>query len=183
MDSCFNYLALSTENGGVINFVAHAGSDLFDWPGIRSIDDIPIWGEPLPACFTLTARIQITGSRFADAGGLVIRDGTRWAKHCVERNRHGQLTIVTVVNHCSSDDCGGADLKDQPVWMRLSRSESRLLMMYSTDGVNWRFARTCHLDLPETALVGFFAQAPFSTGCEVIADCLEVSFTALPDTR
>lgn len=167
-----------------LSFAAARGTDLFYVPGIREIDTAVALLLSQAGSFTLRARVQVSGRKFADAGGLLLRgDAGQWLKVCVELDRRERWSLVTIATAPISDETRGPFLTDGAAWLLLSREETRLLVLYSLDGVRWEFARTLHMSLPFSVNVGVFGQAPFSDGCQLKFSDVEIAATPTPDRR
>ena len=167
-----------------LSFSASRATDLFHVPGIREIDTAVALLLSQAGSFTLRARVQVAGRKFADAGGLLLRgDAGQWLKVCVELDRRACWSLVTVATAPISDEARGPFLTDGAAWLLLSREDTRLLVLYSLDGVTWEFARTMHMSLPSSVNVGVFGQAPFSDGCQLKFSDVEISATPTPDRR
>jgi hypothetical protein len=134
--------------------------------------------------FTAVARVRGTLVGFGDAAAITVyHSPTLWAKLCMERSPHGDISIVSVVTRDVSDDSNGELLDNPSCWLRLTRHGSVFGMHHSIDGDRWRFARTFRLDVPAGVRVGLQAQAPFVAGCSVVFEHFSIQPGAVADFR
>ncbi|UNT00313.1 DUF1349 domain-containing protein [Streptomyces tubbatahanensis] len=150
---------------GGLRLTAGAGTDLYAMPAVREIDALPALVRRFDGDFRLCAGVVVEdGTRFADAGGLVVRTGAGSVKLCVERTAAGSWAVVTVASLPYSDEAMGPALPGPRADLLVTRQGRRFAGLFRTPGdADWRFART--LCLPEEPLwAGVCAQAPFSAG-------------------
>ncbi|KQV27133.1 hypothetical protein ASC97_24740 [Rhizobium sp. Root1203] len=111
--------------------------------------------------FTLQARVRTPLRSIYDAGGLIVRVGTSWAKLVVELSPFEKPTIVSVVTKETSDDSNGEEVADDWIFLRLHRNHGVYAFHWSLDGKVWKLARYFGLGLPdEQVCMGMIAQAP-----------------------
>jgi uncharacterized protein len=116
--------------------------------------------------FTAVTDARAEPAGFGDAAALTIRaDAHLWAKICIERGPHEQVSIVPVVTDRSSDDANNELLDTPAASLRVTRSGAVFAFHYRVDDGKWRLVRTFGLDMPVEILVGIHAQAPFGAGC------------------
>ncbi|MFE9426421.1 DUF1349 domain-containing protein [Kitasatospora sp. NPDC006697] len=168
---------------GRLELTAPAGSDLYRVPGVREIDAVPGLSRTLDGDFTLSVRVAVAGTRFADAAGLLVHTAGGWAKCCVERAPDGRWSVVTVVSLPDSDEAAGPDLAAPGTELTVVREGRRLAFLHREDpAADHRFLRT--LPIADGPLrVSLFAQAPFSDRCTAVFDAPQLSPEPLRDRR
>ena len=115
--------------------------------------------------FVSKAKIELKHKSLFDAGVLLaFQDETHWAKACFEKNDDGDLCICTVMTNELSDDCSGPIIKQDHVWLQLSRTDNIFAVHYSLDGEIWHMTRLANLNLDEELEVGFESQSPTGQG-------------------
>ncbi|MDH6115452.1 regulation of enolase protein 1 (concanavalin A-like superfamily) [Kitasatospora sp. MAP12-15] len=169
--------------GPRLELTAPAGSDLYRLPGVREIDAVPEVSRTLDGDFTLSVRVAVQGSRFADAGGLLVHTADGWTKACVERAPDGRWSVVTVVSRPESDEAAGPELAGPATELTVAREGRRLAFLHREEAAgDHRFVRT--LRIPSGPLrVSLFAQAPFSERCTATFLDLRFSLEPLRDRR
>jgi regulation of enolase protein 1 (concanavalin A-like superfamily) len=113
--------------------------------------------------FTLQARVHAEARDTFDAGALLVHgDNHTWAKLCLERSPAGELMVVSVVTHVTSDDCNG-EVVGATAWLRVARVDQAFAFHWSPDGHCWRFVRLFRLPV-RAVRIGFVAQSPVGEG-------------------
>jgi uncharacterized protein len=154
----------------------------------------PVVGEPVDNACLLYTRVRgdftaVTDARavlagFGDAAALTIRARAGlWAKICIERSPHGQVSIVTVVTSGRSDDANNEILETPAAALRVTRSGAAFAFHYRVGDGKWRFVRTFGLEMPEEIMVGIHAQAPFGAGCRASFARFELEQRAVANFR
>ena len=164
---------------------AQPGSDLIRIPGVREIDRVCAYQRPISGDFTVTVSVSVQGERFADAAGIVVRDGDGgWLKAAVERTRSLEWAVFTIVSLPNSDEACGAVLPAAQADLLVTRERTRFAVLHkNADQQDWIFARTFRWAAPETISLGLFAQAPFSDGSFARFEHLNVSAQPMRDRR
>jgi regulation of enolase protein 1 (concanavalin A-like superfamily) len=169
---------------GGLEIVPKAETDFFRPYRGRARDNACLLCRQVAGDFTSVAGLKADLVAFGDAGALTIRqDAAHWAKICLERSPTGDISIVSVVTDTWSDDSNGELLERPQCFLRLTRRGNVFGMHYSLDGRAWRFVRTFGFEIPETALLGIHAQAPFQGGCRVTFTKWELSDVPVSDFR
>ncbi|MGP9022671.1 DUF1349 domain-containing protein [Streptomyces sp. BR1] len=168
---------------GPLELVAPVGSDLYRVPGVREIDAVPEVSRTLSGDFTLSVRVTVDGSRFADAGGLLVHTAEGWIKACVERAPDGRWSLVTVASLPVSDEAAGPGLAGSTTELTVVREDRRLAFLHREEATaDRRFVRT--LRIPSGPVrVSLFAQAPFSPRCTAAFEDLRLGPEPLRDRR
>ncbi|MBY8885236.1 DUF1349 domain-containing protein [Streptomyces sp. PTM05] len=162
---------------------APAGSDLYRVPGVREIDAVPEVSRTLEGDFTLSVRVAVDGTRFADAGGVLVHTADGWAKACVERAPDGGWSVVTVVSHPVSDEAAGPALRGPATELVVVREGRRLAFLHREDADgDLRFVRTLRV-AEGPVRVSLFAQAPFSEACTAVFHTVRLLPEPLRDRR
>lgn len=117
--------------------------------------------------FIAEASVSTTPREWGDAGGLSVRSSEqKWFKLCVEQNRVGTVSIISVVTDPWSDDADGAVLPSPQAHLQVSRAGNVFAMHYRLpDQEEWTFVRKFTCEMPDEVMVGVHAQAPFQAGC------------------
>ncbi len=169
---------------GGLEIVPEAKTDFFRPSVGVAADNACLLYTMVRGDFTALAdgRAELLG--FGDAAALTVRSSPeRWAKICIERSPHGEVSIVSVVTRGSSDDANN-ELLDRPAGsIRLTRKGSVFAFHYRIDTKAWRFVRTFDLPVPQEVMVGIHAQAPFVGGCRVTFTRFEIEPRAVQDLR
>jgi uncharacterized protein len=132
----------------------------------------------------LSARVQVAFAGTFDAGALLIwQDEHTWGKLCFEYSPDRDPMVVSVVTRTTSDDANGFIVQGDTVWLRISRLGQAIAFHASLDGQRWALIRHFGLALGETAKLGFVAQAPIGTGCNVTFDHIQFLPSRLADLR
>lgn len=117
--------------------------------------------QPVTGDFVLRARVAMEHTGVYNAGTLVaFQDERHWVKVCFELGEHGFASECTVVTNGRSDDCSGARIDGDAVWLQLARTGDVFTAHYSLDGERWLLSRILHLPSMPTLEVGLGAQAP-----------------------
>jgi regulation of enolase protein 1 (concanavalin A-like superfamily) len=170
------------ENG--LEIVPSAPSDFFRPYGGEPKDNCCLLYRETSGDFTAIAQMSAKLVDFGDAAALTVRASeSQWAKLCLERSPIGDVSLVSVVTNPWSDDSNNELLESPECYLRLTRKGEVFGMHYSLDGIKWRFVRTFALELPPTVKVGIHAQAPFTSGCQVLVHSFSISPHPVADFR
>jgi uncharacterized protein len=132
--------------------------------------------------FILQAQLHAgTRERF-DAGALFVHvDDDNWAKLCLERSPDGELMVVSVVTHVTSDDCN-SEVVGATAWLRVARVDQAFAFHWSADGQRWPFVRLFRLPVGRVR-IGFIAQSPVGEGSTARFDHVALAERRLVDLR
>ncbi|MEV6966820.1 DUF1349 domain-containing protein [Hamadaea sp. NPDC051192] len=186
----FEWIVPPTEcglNDGVLSASAPAQTDLFVDPADnttkinapRALADAP------DGDWRLSARVRVTFHDAFDAGTLLVWiDDTHWAKLCFEVSPSGVPGVVSVVCDGVADDANAWPVADphEGVWLRIARHGGAYAFHAGVDGQRWEFVRNFAIG-SGPAQVGFVAQAPTGSGCNVVFDHIEYAPSAPSDLR
>ncbi|WP_309570320.1 DUF1349 domain-containing protein [Deinococcus sp.] len=166
----------AVDTSGHVEVTATPHSDIFVDPGGSGqvnaqtlLNAATLLGDAPPGDFTFHARVSVDFASTFDAGVLLLWfDERHWAKLCFEFSPDRDPMVVSVVNRGVADDANSFVVKEDAVWLRVSRVDAVFAYHASTDGTRWQFVRAFVLDGSEAALkVGFEAQSPTGEGCRV----------------
>jgi uncharacterized protein len=181
-------VAWTAESEDQLTIQAGAATDLFSDPaGDVHKDDTPyaVFASA-DQQFTLSAHVRVDFASTFDAGALVVRAHDQddvWAKLCCEYSPHHYPTIVSVVTRGKSDDCNSVQLKENNVFLRITRREAIIAFHYSLDGRVWQLVRYFTLGVAPQLLVGLSAQSPTGGGCTAVFSQIRYTPTAVADLR
>jgi len=121
--------------------------------------------EEVTGDFVCRAKVSLEHKSMFDAGVLMaVQDDTHWAKACFELGDYGFKSVCAVMTNGLSDDCNGATVEENELWLQLARTGNVFSVHYSMDGENYFLTRLCSLPFAETLKVGFEAQSPTGEG-------------------
>ena len=167
-----------------LSIVPRAPSDFFRPYGGQPNDNCCLLYKNVVGDFTATTQLTADLVNFGDAAALTVRaTETQWAKICLERSPHSEVSVVSVVTDPWSDDANNELVSTPECHLRLTRKGNVFGMQYSLDGTKWRFVRTFSLECPPAVRVGIHAQAPFTSGCRVVFQSFAISPEPVADLR
>lgn len=103
-----------------------------------------------------------------DGGAIVIRsDSVNWIKFCFEKDYTGAKRIVSVVTKNISDDCNSLELTGNKVYYKVAKADNVFTLYYSNDGKKWFLIRHFQFEVKPGFTLGFLAQSPEGSKCEV----------------
>lgn len=130
---------------------------------------------PPDAQFLFSAKVTVGFGAAFDAGVLQLRaDELLWGKLCFEYSPQQQPMVVSVVTRGVSDDCNGAVIAGNSVYLRIAQRGATSAFHYSLDGRQWHLVRYFTLGKAENLQVGLSAQSP--TGAQCTATFAEISY-------
>jgi regulation of enolase protein 1 (concanavalin A-like superfamily) len=95
------------------------------------------------------------------------RDSLHWVKFCFEKDYIGARRVVSVVTKNISDDSNSVEISDNKVYYKIAKADNVITLYYSEEGLKWFLVRHFQFDAGENFKVGFLAQSPTGTRCEV----------------
>ncbi|MCE2997727.1 MAG: DUF1349 domain-containing protein [Cyclobacteriaceae bacterium] len=149
--------------------VAGEKTDMFRDPNVTyNTDNAPKLLFKPDENFVLSAAIEHSFTNKWDGGALVIKaDSLHWIKFCYEKDYTGAKRVVSVVTKNISDDCNSVELTTNKVYYKIAKADNVITLYYSTNGTNWFLVRHLQFDVKSPLKVGFLAQSPTGTRCEV----------------
>lgn len=153
-----------TQNGLVIT--ATPNSNCFVNPETgNTIFNAPFYYQDIDGDFVFQAKVGLEFITTYDAGVLLAYDNNAlWAKACFEFTDLNTHAVVTVMTNGYSDDANCINVKENQVWLRLSRKGDVFAVHYSLDGEAFFMARLARLPMQKTIKVGIVAQSPLGQG-------------------
>ncbi|MGH0052350.1 MAG: DUF1349 domain-containing protein [Sphaerochaetaceae bacterium] len=147
-------------------------------------DNAAFVSEQITGDFVCRAKISLIHSCEFDGGALfVYQDSTHWVKACFEKSSYSFNDICTVVTNGLSDDCNGAIIQGNSIWLQIARTDTIFSIHYSFDGDTYILARICFLAFDASLKVGFEAQSPIGDGCECTFTEYSIEQRTLSDPR
>lgn len=155
--------------GNELTMLAGEKTDMFRDPNVTyNTDNAPKLLFKADDNFILSAAIEHSFANKWDGGALVIKsDSTHWIKFCFEKDYTGAKRVVSVVTKNISDDCNSVEINSNKVFYRIAKAEKVITLYYSTNGENWFLVRHLQFDTRPGFEVGFLAQSPTGSKCEV----------------
>ncbi len=174
------------DSKGNLTIIAGDHSDWFNDPGseeVKNTAPIALFTPPARS-FLLSALVTVDFHSTFDAGVLHVRaDDEHWAKLCFEYSPDGKPMVVSVVTRGRSDDCNSVTIDGNKVYLRVAVTPKTIGFHYSTDGANWHFVRYFTLGKMGSVQVGFSAQSPMGSQCQVLFSNIEYRSGTLKDYR
>ena len=125
----------------------------------------PIMLFPAPKDFWFSAKVTVDFKSQFDAGVLAVyADENNWVKFAFENSVDKKPSIVSVVTRDISDDCTGAAIEGNSVYLKISKSSQAIFLYFSSDGQRWKLARALKLGPEKPLYFGFSAQSPTGGG-------------------
>lgn len=152
-----------------LTMVAGEKTDMFRDPNVTyNTDTAPKLLFKADDDFVLSTAIEHAFANKWDAGCIVIKsDSLNWVKFCFEKDYTGAHRVVSVVTKNISDDCNSVEINGNKVFYKMAKAGNVVTLYYSTEGTNWFLVRHLQFDTKPGFTVGFLAQAPVGTTCEV----------------
>lgn len=155
--------------GNELTIIAGEKTDMFRDPNVTyNTDNAPKLLFKPADNFILIASIEHSFANKWDGGALVIKsDSLNWVKFCFEKDYTGARRVVSVVTKNVSDDCNSVEISGDKAFYKIAKADNVITLYYSSDGVKWFLVRHLQFDLKPGFKVGFLAQSPTGTKCEV----------------
>lgn len=153
----------------VLTITAGEKTDMFRDPNVTyNTDNAPKLLFKPDANFVLSTSIEHTFANKWDGGALVLKsDSLNWIKFCFEKDYTGAKRVVSVVTKNISDDCNSVEISGEKVYYKIAKADNVITLYYSINGVKWFLIRHLQFDFKKDFEVGFLAQSPTGTKCEV----------------
>jgi uncharacterized protein len=152
-----------------LTIVAGEKTDMFRDPNVTyNTDNAPKLLFKADEDFVLSAVIEHSFSNKWDGGAIIIKsDSLNWVKFCFEKDYTGARRVVSVVTKNISDDCNSVEIDSNKVFYKVAKAGNVVTLYCSADGAKWFLVRHLQFDAKPGFKVGFLAQSPTGTKCEV----------------
>ncbi|MCA4899558.1 MAG: DUF1349 domain-containing protein [Bacteroidota bacterium] len=153
----------------ILTIVAGPKTDMFRDPNVTyNTDNAPKLLFTADSNFVFSTSIEHSFSNKWDGGAIVlIQDSLNWVKFCFEKDYTGARRVVSVVTKDISDDCNSVEIKSNRVFYKVAKADNVITMYYSEDNRKWFLVRHLQFNSSRNFKVGFLAQSPTGTRCEV----------------
>ncbi|MEY4963414.1 MAG: hypothetical protein RLZZ323_733 [Bacteroidota bacterium] len=161
-------LFYSLDNNELV-IVAGEKTDMFRDPNITyNTDNAPKLLFKADEDFILSTCIEHSFTNKWDGGAIILKsDNLNWVKFCFEKDYTGAKRVVSVVTKNISDDCNSVEISANKVFYKVAKAANVITLYYSTNGLNWFLIRHLQFDAKTGFEVGFLAQSPVGSKCEV----------------
>jgi len=161
-------LSYTVSNNNLI-IVAGEKTDMFRDPNVTyNTDNAPKLLFRPDDDFVLTSAIEHSFASKWDGGAIILKsDSLNWVKFCFEKDYTGARRVVSVVTKNISDDCNSVEIRSNKVFYKIAKAGNVVTLYYSTEGTTWFLVRHLQFDAKPGFKVGFLAQSPTGTKCEV----------------
>lgn len=152
-----------------LTIVAGEKTDMFRDPNVTyNTDNAPKLLFKADEDFILSTAIEHSFTSKWDGGAIIIKsDSLNWVKFCFEKDYTGARRVVSVVTKNISDDCNSVEINSDKVFYKIAKAGNVVTLYYSTEGTKWFLVRHLQFDAKPGFKVGFLAQSPTGTRCEV----------------
>jgi regulation of enolase protein 1 (concanavalin A-like superfamily) len=152
-----------------LTIVGGEKTDMFRDPNVTyNTDNAPKLLFKADEDFVFSAAIEHSFSNKWDGGAILIKsDSLNWVKFCFEKDYTGARRVVSVVTKNISDDCNSVEINGDKVVYKIAKAGNVVTLYYSIDAVKWFLVRHLQFDAKPGFHVGFLAQSPTGTRCEV----------------
>jgi regulation of enolase protein 1 (concanavalin A-like superfamily) len=163
-----NPLSYSLKNDELV-LVAGEKTDMFRDPNVTyNTDNAPKLVFKADENFVLSASIEHSFTNKWDGGAIILKsDALHWVKFCFEKDYTGANRVVSVVTKNVSDDCNSVAISGNKVFYKVAKAANVITLYYSINGLDWFLVRHLQFDATTGFEVGFLAQSPVGSKCEV----------------
>jgi uncharacterized protein len=163
-----NPLTYSIKDNELV-ILASEKTDMFRDPNVTyNTDNAPKLLFKADENFVLSAAIEHSFTNKWDGGALVIKsDSLNWVKFCFEKDYTGAKRVVSVVTKNISDDCNSVEINTNKIFFKVAKADNVITLYYSTNGKRWLLVRHFQFETKPGFEVGFLAQSPTGSKCEV----------------
>lgn len=153
----------------VVTIVAGPKTDMFRDPNVTyNTDNAPKLLFTADSNFILSTSIEHSFTEKWDGGAIVlIQDSLNWIKFCFEKDYTGAKRVVSVVTKDVSDDCNSVEITGNKVYFKIAKAGNVITLYYSENNQNWFLVRHLQFNNAKKIRIGFLAQSPTGTKCEV----------------
>ncbi len=161
---------------------AGAKTDMFRDPNVTyNTDNAPKLVFKTSEDFVLISRIEHGFKSKWDGGAFVLKyDSLNWVKFCFEKDYTGARRVVSVVTKDVSDDCNSVTIPSNFVWFKMAKAGNVITLYYSIEGSKWTLVRHFQFE-PREVMVGFLAQSPTGSACEVSFSSIQYKQVTIKD--
>ncbi|MDY6093589.1 MAG: DUF1349 domain-containing protein [Candidatus Enteromonas sp.] len=129
--------------------------------------------------FSFVAKTEFdTKVRFDQSGIVMYLDSENWLKASMEYENEEIQRLGSVVTNNGYSDWSSVDVdaKIKSVWFRLSRRDDDFCIENSTDGVNFKQMRICHMfNVKDTIRFGVYACSPENSSFKATFTDMEIT--------
>ena len=162
---------------------AAGGQDMFNLPGLHTVDNLAHCITQVKGDFTITAVVTLKGNSKFDSAGLYFASNEHRLKFGIEQYDES-YKIVSVLMSPYSDEVNGFSLMESTTQLHLTRKE-QIVSCYAQHADKLEFHRAfCKSNIDRDAHVGFYVQAPFSeVGSKAEFKSVEINFIPMEHVR
>lgn len=129
--------------------------------------------------FSFVVRTEFeTKQRFDQCGIVMYLDSENWLKASIEYENENIQRLGAVVTNHGYSDWSSTDITAsiKSMWFRFSRRENDFCVENSTDGVNYKQMRICHMfQAAETVSFGIYACSPEDSSFKAVFTNMEMT--------
>ena len=129
--------------------------------------------------FSFTVKTEFDSKvRFDQSGIVMYLDSDNWLKASIEYENSEIQRLGSVVTNNGYSDWSSVDIdaKIKSTWFRLSRREDDFCIENSTDGINFKQMRICHMfNVEDTVQFGIYACSPENSSFKAIFTHMEIT--------
>lgn len=162
---------------GKLFMTAKASTNLFNsMLGSYRCHNFPYYYTQCTGDFLIRCQVAVDFQAVYDLGCIVVyEDAEKWMKLAFENSDAGGPAIVSIVTGGTSDDCNGAAIPGESVWLQVCRKGDAFAMHHSQDGIHWSMVRVFRLNMAESVKVGLSVQCPSGESCTAVFQGLEIA--------
>ncbi len=152
-----------------VTITAGEKTDMFRDPNVTyNTDNAPKLLFRADPDFVLSVAIEQAFTNKWDGGAIVLKsDSINWIKFCFEKDYTGARRVVSVVTKNISDDSNSIELNANKAYFKMAKAGNVITLYCSADGEKWLLIRHLQFETRPGFKVGFLAQSPTGTKCEV----------------
>ena len=129
--------------------------------------------------FSFTVKTEFDSKhRFDQCGVVMYLDSENWIKAAIEYENEKIQRLGSVVTNNGYSDWSSVDVDSniKTIWFRLSRREDDFCIENSTDGVNYKQMRICHMfNVKDIVKFGIYACSPEDSSFKASFTDMEIS--------
>ena len=119
-----------------------------------------------------------TKVRYDQSGIVMYLDSDNWLKASIEYENNSIQRLGSVVTNTGYSDWATVDVdaKIKSIWFRFSRRDEDFCVENSTDGVNFKQMRICHMfNVKDTIRFGIYACSPEDSSFKAVFTHMEIT--------